>query len=189
MKFKDVKIGQKLHVIDCLSRVYKQIGIVVGTSSGEGSKWIEMDFGKWTEGHYGSAIDTLVKSRWYLNPYDVEPVESEKIPQNGNLLPTDPKERKQIPIGTGVIDYFSAALAEVAKVSFAGNEQHNPGEPLHWARGKSADQYDTMIRHSLERGALDSDGQRHSAKMVWRALAILQLELEAEGAPIARGAK
>jgi hypothetical protein len=105
------------------------------------------------------------------------------------LLPTDAKERKNVPVATGVLDYFPAALAEVAKVSFAGNQQHNPGEPLYWARGKSTDQSDTMIRHFLERGTFDSDGIRHSAKMVWRALAILQLELEDAGAPIARGAK
>lgn len=106
-----------------------------------------------------------------------------------SLLPSDAKTRKEIPIGTGVLDYFPAALAEVARVSYEGNKQHNPGQPLHWARGKSGDQADTMIRHYLERGTRDSDGVRHSAKMVWRALAILQLELEAEGAPIARGAK
>jgi hypothetical protein len=104
------------------------------------------------------------------------------------LLPVDAKERKNIPIATGVIDYFPAALAEVAKVSFEGNKQHNPGQPLHWARQKSTDQADTIIRHFLERGKVDADGMRHSAKLAWRALALLQLELEAEGAPIARGA-
>jgi hypothetical protein len=41
----------------------------------------------------------------------------------------------------------------------------------------------------MERGKIDTDGQRHSAKLAWRALALLQLELEAEGAPIARGAR
>lgn len=106
-----------------------------------------------------------------------------------NLLPRDAAERKKYPLGTGVLDYFPAALAEVARVSFEGNQQHNPGEPLHWARGKSTDQSDTIIRHYLERGKLDSDGMRHSAKLAWRALALLQLELEAEGAPMARGAK
>lgn len=105
------------------------------------------------------------------------------------MLPTDTKERKRIPISSGVLDYFPAALIEIAKVSQAGNDQHNPGEPLHWARGKSTDQSDTMIRHFMERGTLDSDGIRHTAKMAWRALAILQLELEAEGAPKARGAR
>lgn len=94
-------------------------------------------------------------------------------------LPTDYKERKAIPIGTGVLDYFPLALAEVAKVSLEGNRQHNPGQPLHWQRGKSTDHYDTLTRHGMERGTIDTDGQRHSAKMAWRALALLQEELEA----------
>ena len=105
-------------------------------------------------------------------------------------LPSEPQERKKIPIGTGVLDYFPDALAEVAKVSFAGNLQPNgPDAPLHWARGKSTDQADTIIRHFIDRGTIDTDGMRHSAKLAWRALALLQLELEAEGAPMARGAK
>lgn len=106
-----------------------------------------------------------------------------------SLLPSDAAERKNIPIGTGCLDYFPAALAEVAKISKAGNDQHNPGQDLHWARGKSNDQADTIIRHYLERGGFDNDGQRHSAKLAWRALALLQLELEAAGAPLARGAR
>lgn len=98
----------------------------------------------------------------------------------GVKLPTDAQERKKIPIYSGVLAYFPDALAEVAKVSFAGNEQHNKGQKLHWAREKSTDQEDTLIRHLMEAGTRDTDGQRHSAKMVWRALAILQLEIEAE---------
>jgi len=98
----------------------------------------------------------------------------------GVVLPTDPTERKKIPIYSGVLAYFPDALAEVAKVSYAGNEQHNPGQPLHWSRGKSADHEDTLIRHIMEAGKLDIDLQRHSAKAAWRCLAILQLEIEAE---------
>lgn len=79
-----------------------------------------------------------------------------------------------------MLDYFPDALVAVAQVSFEGNNQHNPGKPLHWDRTKSMDHGDTAIRHFLERGSLDADGQRHSAKFAWRALAILQLELEAE---------
>jgi Domain of unknown function (DUF5664) len=105
------------------------------------------------------------------------------------LLPTDPAERKKYPIATGVLDYFPAALLEVAKVSYIGNQQHNPGQPLHWARGKSMDQEDTTIRHFLERDDKDTDGTYHLAKAIWRMLATLQLRLEAEGAPIARGAR
>lgn len=126
--------------------------------------------------------------KWHLDPNDLQLIPTIPI-ITPLILPADATERKKVPLGTGVLDYFPAALAEIAKVSYAGNQQHNPGEPLHWARGKSTDQADTMLRHFLERGTLDSDGIRHSAKMCWRALAILQLELEAEGYPIARGAK
>jgi len=88
--------------------------------------------------------------------------------------------RKQYPVGTGVLDYFPRALLEVAYCSWIGNEQHNPGQPLHWDRSKSQDEADALIRHFLERGKVDSDGVRHSAKLAWRALALLQKELEAE---------
>ena len=88
------------------------------------------------------------------------------------------KARKNTPVATGVIDYFPDALAEIAKVSYAGNEQHNPGSELHWDRSKSGDESDALMRHFLERGTLDTDGQRHSAKVAWRALALLQKEIE-----------
>ena len=93
-------------------------------------------------------------------------------------LPTDAKARKAIPIVTGVLDYFPDAIAEVAKVSVEGNKQHSPGEPLHWDKTKSTDHADTVGRHLLERGTFDADGIRHSAKLAWRALALLQTELE-----------
>ena len=96
-----------------------------------------------------------------------------------STLPEDAAGRKQCPIASGVLDYFPDALIAVAKVSFKGNEQHNPGTPLHWDRSKSTDEADTMIRHFLQRGTLDTDGTPHSAKMAWRCLAILQKELEA----------
>lgn len=80
----------------------------------------------------------------------------------------------------GLLDYFPDALAEVAHVSFVGNEQHNPGEPLHWAKEKSTDQADCIIRHLVDRGTLDTDNLRHSAKVAWRALALLQTEIEEE---------
>ena len=105
------------------------------------------------------------------------------------VLPTDAEERKGIPLATGVLDYFPAALAEVARLSKTGNDQHNPGEPLHWSRGKSNDHADTLLRHLVDRGTVDKDGVRHSAKVAWRALALLQVELEEEGAPMARGAR
>ncbi|MBA3678500.1 MAG: hypothetical protein H0W74_14050 [Sphingosinicella sp.] len=94
------------------------------------------------------------------------------------VLPTDARARKDTPITTGVLDYFPRALAAIARVSKAGNDQHNPGQPLHWAREKSTDHADCIVRHLLERGTVDNDGQRHSAKLAWRALALLETELE-----------
>jgi hypothetical protein len=84
----------------------------------------------------------------------------------------------------GLLDYFPLALAEVAHVSYVGNEQHNPGEEMHWARDKSPDHADCIVRHLAERGTLDEDGLRHTAKVAWRALALLQLELESENDPV-----
>lgn len=102
-------------------------------------------------------------------------------------LPTDAAERKTIPLARGLLDYFPAALAEVAKLSQRGNEQHIPGKPLGWDRSKSGDEADALLRHLIERGTIDTDGVRHSAKVAWRALAMLQKELEETGVPIARG--
>ena len=95
------------------------------------------------------------------------------------MITTDAKARKQAPVATGVLDYFPRALIAVAECSYAGNAQHNPGKPLHWDRSKSTDEADALIRHFLERGLLDTDGVRHSAKVAWRALALLEKELEA----------
>jgi len=92
-------------------------------------------------------------------------------------------------LATGVLDYFPDALAAVAECSKAGNDQHNPGKPLHWARAKSGDEADALLRHLMDRGTFDTDGIRHSAKVAWRALALLQKELEEAGAPLARGAR
>lgn len=103
-----------------------------------------------------------------------------------NTIPHDPKIRKGIPLARGVLDYFPGALAEVAIVSRVANEQHNPGEPMHWARGKSSDHADCIVRHLIDRGTIDDDNLRHSAKLAWRALALLQEELEAAGAPPGR---
>lgn len=94
------------------------------------------------------------------------------------LLPTDSVARKAIPITEGVLDYFPLAIAEVAKCSHAGNEQHHPGEPLHWDKSKSTDHANCIGRHLIDRGTFDTDGVRHSAKLAWRALALLQTELE-----------
>lgn len=90
-----------------------------------------------------------------------------------SILPTDAQERKRIPIYSGFINYFPLAIAEVAKLSFKGNEQHNPGTPLHWDRSKSGDELDAMMRH-----VLDEDW----TEVAWRAMANLQKKLEKQNA-------
>jgi len=94
------------------------------------------------------------------------------------IMETDKNKRKQIPIFTGLIKYFPKALAEVARVSYIGNQQHHPDKPLHWDRSKSTDELDALTRHLFQAGETDTDGMRHSAKVAWRALANLEKELE-----------
>ena len=55
-------------------------------------------------------------------------------PTRASTLPSEPKERKVYPVASGVLDYFPDALVAIAHVSYKGNEQHNPGQPLNWAR-------------------------------------------------------
>ncbi len=88
--------------------------------------------------------------------------------------------RKMHPLATGCLDYFPDALMAVANCSYVGNEQHHVGEPLHWDRSKSTDEADALLRHLAQRGTVDKDGVAHSAKVAWRALALLQRELDAE---------
>ena len=88
------------------------------------------------------------------------------------------KERKETPIYSGVLMYFPDAMVEVARCSFAGQQQHNPDKPLAWDRNKSGDELDSLTRHLMEAGTIDTDGIRHSAKVAWRALANLQKEIE-----------
>ena len=91
------------------------------------------------------------------------------------------RDRKKIPLFSGVIKYFPDALVEVAKTSWMGNQQHHPDKTLHWDRSKSTDELDALTRHLFQSGTIDVDGIKHSEKVAWRALANLQKELEEEG--------
>lgn len=101
-------------------------------------------------------------------------------PTRATTLPEAASERKKYPVATGFIDYFPDAIVAIAHISYRGNQQHNPDKPLHWDRSKSADEDDTIMRHFLQRGTLDTDGVRHTAKLAWRAMALLQKEIEEE---------
>lgn len=97
-------------------------------------------------------------------------------------LPTDAAERKRLQLYTFMFKYFPAAWLAIVDVARTGNEQHNPGEPLHWAREKSKDQMNAAFNHIFDYGLgaqKDVDGQYHLAKAAWRLMAQLQLDIEA----------
>lgn len=102
-------------------------------------------------------------------------------PAAGPTLPSDATSRAEFPMADGLLYYFPNALREVSRVSKIGNDQHNPGEPMHWAREKSRDHANKILRHLMDAGLTDTDGTRHSAKVAWRALALLEDELIAAG--------
>lgn len=97
-------------------------------------------------------------------------------------LPHDSQQRKETPVFSGFQAYFPDAIAEVAKVSWVGNQKHNPGQPLHWAREKSTDQMDAAARHMADysKGVRLSAEGYVLAQAAWRLLAQLQLDIEKE---------
>ena len=91
--------------------------------------------------------------------------------------------RKRIPIYSGVMKYFPDAIREVAKCSYAGQQQHNPDKPLAWDRTKSGDELDALMRHLTDYSEgveFDEDNVPHLAKVAWRALAALQKYVESK---------
>jgi hypothetical protein len=113
-----------------------------------------------------------------------------------SLFPTDDKQRKALPIFKLVTRYFPKALREVTKVSVANNVRYSPDRDpfdINWARGKSADQLGSLMRHMLERevdehifeevppevaAVIGYDKVYVLAEAAWRALAALEMEIE-----------
>lgn len=115
-------------------------------------------------------------------------------------LPVDSEERKRIPLLSGCLNYFPAALVGVARWSVVGNDKHNKGQELHHARGKSMDHGDCIIRHSMDlsdlmaRKVVFTDAEKKAIldevdARSWRALADSQRIHEMFGAPLAPAAK
>lgn len=127
-------------------------------------------------------------------------------------LPTDSDKRKEYPLYSGLLRYFPAALAGVARHSFLGNKKHNPGtKELRHSRDKSSDHADCILRHltdymallegyntavALWREGVDTeylsmlDGrlQDEVNALAWRALALSQITHELLGADVAPAA-
>jgi hypothetical protein len=113
---------------------------------------------------------------------DATPQEWDAVRQQPTGPHAEAARRKATPIFSGCLMYFPDAIAEVSRVSVAGNNQHHPDKPLHWDKSKSKDEADACVRHLMDskRSKYDTDGTRHAAKAAWRALANLQRELDEE---------
>ena len=107
-------------------------------------------------------------------PKFVEKIEKEQFTKGCRteekaILPEDAQARKEIPLYSGLMQYFPRALCAVAHQSYLGNQQHHPDKPLLWDRSKSSDEEDALLRHMVD---------KEWVQVAWRALARLEKELE-----------
>ncbi len=121
-------------------------------------------------------------------------------------LGTDHAARKATRLVRGFLGYFLAAVAGCARHAERGNAQHNKGEPLHWARGKSLDHDECILRHTCDIADIEAWLDRnpdhpqrdvvvtmleheHDAR-VWRSCAASQTFYEKyRGAPLSPSSK
>lgn len=115
----------------------------------------------------------------YTYMYGGAPVKDMEVTEPVEVV-SKAKQRKAMPVYSGVLKYFPDALKEVSKASKAGNDQHHPDKPLHWDKTKSFDNEDALVRHLIDhtKDPMDDDGVLHLTKVAWRALASLQIYLE-----------
>jgi len=100
------------------------------------------------------------------------------------FIPQDSDERKTAPMFRGLLGYFPAALFEVARHSLTSDQKHTPGNVKgpHWARWKSPDHADCIVRHLIDAGNTSTpDRLEHLRSLAWRSLALLQEECERRG--------
>jgi hypothetical protein len=111
-------------------------------------------------------------------------------------LGTDSQARKDTPMLAGLFGYFLAALAGVARHSWRSNRKHNGDEPMHWARGKSMDHGECVLRHVADAEEMRAELERNGGigrpdeikayleecdALAWRALAYAQTAYETYG--------
>lgn len=114
--------------------------------------------------------------------------------KSGTTLPTDSASRKLIPVHSGFVAYFPAAMAAIAAQSLYNNRKHNEDGQLCWDQSKSKDQSDCLMRHLLDRGdaVVSDDILKQLMELTaecWRKLAELQLFAQNMGAPKPPAAK
>jgi hypothetical protein len=94
-------------------------------------------------------------------------------------------------ITTCALDYFPNALAAIARWSRYNNQKYPPvdgSKEVRWSFDVSTDHADAIASHLIQRGTEDEAGFSHSVPLAWRALALLETELVAAGAPLGRAA-
>jgi hypothetical protein len=91
-------------------------------------------------------------------------------------LPIDSAERKTYPVYSGFMVYFPRAIAEVAHLSYKGNQQHHSDKPLHWDMDKSGDEKDCLARHMIDEIVSTTKESQidEATRMAWRAMANLE---------------
>lgn len=110
----------------------------------------------------------------------VAKVQADTTPDATAALPTDARARLEYPLCTGLLLYFPRACAAVARHSKESNDQHNPGEPMHWAVGKSIGTGDQIARHLVDALAEYADAgptdsvERHLSALAWRGMELLE---------------
>lgn len=162
----------------------------VGESNGRGG--VDFKIVPAPPGAFDRAMRSVTTTRLPYGGFrcKVKIVEREPSPPLPPFMSTDSAVRKRMPVATGCMAYFPDALMCVAFVSKVGNDKHNPGQPLHWAKEKSTDEPDCEARHMLDylRGVAPDPGLEplgelgHLASKAWRALAHLQRACDAERA-------
>lgn len=168
---------------DCEGDVWEKIDGEYGWTASRG----ERHDAEWLEYAWDYSVEREpLKTEAQPDPLPLSPSTAEVAQLLGvkPALQGDAVARKNAPMFRGVVTYFPDALASVAELSRIGNEQHNKGQPMHWAYGKSSDHGDCIIRHQADYDEVDTDGVLHATKVAWRALAQLQTVLEKSDAEL-----
>ena len=140
-------------------------------------KQTEFDFGdkyvRPTAVYFRKALDVL--SEVSPRGFEVDKPKTEQASQP--ILSTDSTERKNTPIWSTVFKNWPLALAALARHCKRGNDKHNPGQQIHWAREKSSDHEDCAARHLVDVHHYNAEiGEYEEAcALVFRGMCILQL--------------
>jgi hypothetical protein len=120
-----------------------------------------------------------------FDEHEIELVEKKVAAQPQRIIPDD-DNREDYPLYDVLFGYFPAAMLMLAKWAKVGNDQHNAGEPLHWARDKSTDHTNKILRHLVDYDQKESNGFYEAVPLLWRAAALVQELYEKEGWPEGR---